>query len=148
MEGIEFHDDFSLTIPYPPFAQTTGDFWWGNGEWQINPTEFNGPMTGLDLRKDLLGMVPMLVLHPAISTALILDPQTSWQSPLVLYDAEGDVAVRFRCWHVRPIGSSIDLENVRLEGCDLIVRPDVFENLAKQIGKPYRNIRMILPDEP
>lgn len=147
MEGIEFHDDFSLISPHPPFAQTNGDYWWENGEWQINPAEFNGPMTGLDLRKDLLGILPMLVLHPAISTALKLESQNSWQSPLVLYDVQGDVAVRFRCWHVRPIGSSIDLENVRLEGCDLIVRPDLFENLVKQIGKPYRTIRIVLPDK-
>lgn len=147
MEGIEFHDNFASITMHPPFAETEGANWWTNSEWEIDLAEFYGPLVGCDLKKDLLGMLPLLILHPAISKVLNLEPAESWQSPLILFDENGETAVRFRSWHVRPVGSSINSENVILEGCDLIIRPDIFLNLTAKIGKPYRHIKIILPEK-
>lgn len=146
MEGIEFHDNFASVGIHPPFAETNGDYWWTNNEWEINLTTFYGPLIGFDLRKDLLGISPIMVLHPAISKILKLKPSESWQSPLTLVDENKEDAAYFRSWHVRPVGSSVDSENVRLEGCDLIIRPDIFLNLTEKVGKPYRRVKIIFTE--
>ena len=143
MQGVEFQEDLSAFSIHPPFADTDGSNWWMNNEWNIDPATFRGAIVGLRLKKDLLGLLPVLVLHPALANMVKLKPIKEWQNPLVLVDGNEEICVRFRSWHMNKVGSSIGEENSKLEGCDLIIRPDIFENLVNAIGINYRNIKFI-----
>jgi tetratricopeptide (TPR) repeat protein len=93
-----------------------------------------GPVAGLDLVRDWMGGPPILMLQPYIQSRLGLSPGDPWRGRLELVDRSGEVAVIFRCWEERPVGDSVGEEAGRLQGCDLIVRPDVFSRMTAMAG--------------
>jgi transposase len=91
---------------------------------------FNGPLAGLEFTRDRLGVRPVLALHPIPVARCGLKPDIN--SPqLTLVDSQGKLAVLFRYWSVRALGRHIGEESSRLRGCDVIVRPDIFERFAR-----------------
>jgi len=94
------------------------------------PVEFTGPLVGLGFTRDLLGVFPVLALAPGMTSLLrsVLGPQPG---PLHLVDRDEKPAVVFRQWHVRPVGDYVEKAAPRLLGCDLIVRPDVWEKIVR-----------------
>lgn len=133
MEGVQLQSNPDGIADEPPFLDIPADFWWATSESATTLNELSGCMVGLDIIVDLLGVCPVLVLHPAITSALKLRVATSWQRQLSLIDESNEVAALFRSWSVRALGEQISEENTKYEGCDLIVRPDVVENLLSQI---------------
>jgi len=119
-----------------PLAMGNGDSWWAPYDLiPEQPDGFIGCAVGLDPVNDLIGRTPILSLQPAVAARLKLQGPTSWQNQLALTDASG-ASVVFRSWGVRPVGDSVDEENLMLEGCDLLVRPDVFELMRKLGAHP------------
>jgi hypothetical protein len=94
----------------------------------VRLSPFSGPLIGFDFIKDYLGLKPLLIIHPSIAARCGLQP-TQQPSPLALVDNNGEYACIFRYWSVRTLGSSISEETPRLSGCDIIVRPDIFEQI-------------------
>ncbi len=93
--------------------------------------EFMGPLTGLEVVHDLLGSNPMLVLHPRLIRSCGLRPG-DWPGRMELVDSNGRSAAALRRWNGRPFGYLVKREIPRLEGCDLVIRPDIFERLLKK----------------
>jgi hypothetical protein len=127
-----------------PFAMGNADLWWAPYDLiPEQPDGFIGCAVGLDPVNDLIGRSPILSLQPGIVARLKLRAPASWQKQLALADTSGTAAVVFRSWGVRPVGDSVDEENLMLEGCDLLIRPDVFE-LMRGIGVyPPSTVRWI-----
>jgi len=70
------------------------------------------------------------MLPPQLSIRCRLHP-TQWTSRLELVDSQGESAVLFRWWSVRPVGDRLSEQAPISQGCDLIVRPDVFEQIGQ-----------------
>lgn len=101
------------------------------------PFVLSGPVAGMDFVRDWLGTFPVLILEPHLQARLRLSPRPLLQNRLELIDESGDVAVIFRCWNERPVGDSIREEIPRLHGCELLVRPDIFDRMARaSISEP------------
>jgi hypothetical protein len=135
MAGVEFPRAPGAFDPTEiPFAMGNADLWWAPYDLiPEQPDGFIGCAVGLDPLNDLIGRSPILALQPGVVARLKLRAPASWQNPLTLTDTSGAAAVVFRSWGVRPVGDSVDEENLMLEGCDLLVRPDVFE-LMRTLG--------------
>jgi hypothetical protein len=127
---------FSVTQEY---AEHKGDLPFGVGQvevWlepsiltpEVRLSPFSGPLIGFDFIKDYLGLIPLLMIHPTIAARCGLRPRQQ-PGPLVLLDKDGESACIFRCWSVRALGSSISEETPHLSGCDIIIRPDIFERI-------------------
>ena len=105
--------------------------------------QFSGSIIGLDWISDLLGSCPILVLHPWLVTALNLTVPNLWQQQLALTNNVAETAAVFRSWRVRTVGDQIGEENVIYEGCDLVIEPNVFEEMVKQVQIVPRFVRHI-----
>jgi len=127
---------FSVTQEY---AEHKGNLPFGIGQaeiWlkpsvltpEVRLSPFNGPLIGFDFIKDYLGLKPLFMIHPTIAARCGLRPAEQ-PSSLTLVDNNGKYACIFRYWSVRALGSSISEETPRLSGCDIIVRPDIFEQI-------------------
>jgi hypothetical protein len=90
---------------------------------------FSGPLTGLDFVRDWLGQFPILMLQPDLQVRLGLVPAQSGPGGLRFVDEHGLDAIVFRQWEDRPVGENISEETPRLQGCELLVRPDIFKQL-------------------
>jgi hypothetical protein len=99
-----------------------------------SPRQFKGPLCGLNIVRDTLGVRYILALHPRLIADSGLMPSDAICYELV-DEQERKVAV-LRTWSVRPLGNDIDGEYTRLQGCEMLVRPDVFEHMQ---------MRMIMP---
>jgi tetratricopeptide (TPR) repeat protein len=151
MAGIQFPqepgvvDQSKITL-----ANGDADAWWRHyGERVTSLTEFVGCVVGLDYLVDWLGKRPMLSLQPNLVENLKLQAPTSWQSRLALTDSSGQNAIVFRSWSARPVGNSIDEESPRLEGADLLMRPDVFEQMLRIGLHPPLMVKLVhRNDEP
>jgi hypothetical protein len=95
----------------------------------VRLSPFHGPLVGFTLIKDYLGLKPILMLHPTIAASCGLRP-VQQPGPFILTDDSGDPVCIFRHWSIRALGRSIGEETTRLSGCDLIVRPDIFERIT------------------
>jgi len=133
MAGVQFPGVPGIFDPTEiPFAMGNADLWWAPYDLiPEQPDGFIGCAVGLDPVNDLIGRSPILSLQPGVVARMKLRAPASWQNPLTLTDTSGTPAVVFRSWGVRPVGDSVDEENLMLEGCDLLVRPDVFELIRK-----------------
>jgi hypothetical protein len=49
----------------------------------------------------------------------------------------------FRSWSVRTVGDQVSEENVMYEGCDLLMKPKIFEKMVGQIGVSPRIVKYI-----
>jgi hypothetical protein len=114
-----------------PFGCGSADRCWFPHEVAGNsPIErFEGPLVGLDWIEDFLGRPQVLMLPSELARHCRLT-LGRWPNRLELVDSDGEPAVVFRCWHLRPLGNEIGEARPRLSGCDLIVRADVFESVC------------------
>lgn len=129
--GIVFPESFGSKKPFP-LGNGNAEFWWeqGNDIPFLHPDGFVGPLVGLDWINDFLGVRPILMLPPTLTTRWGLQPGL-WPGPLKLVDRQGQAAVVFRCWKVRPVGDDLAQEIPMLQGCELLVRPDLFNQLLQ-----------------
>ena len=95
---------------------------------------FMGPLVGLDFVRSFLGFYPILIPHPKYldPSAARLVPQPG---PLMLRDANGNPCLRFRWWKIGPLGKDLDESTPRLHGCDIILRPDIWQAIT-ELSKP------------
>ena len=93
--------------------------------------EFAGPLIGFEIVDGLFGTNPVLVLNPRLIVSCGLHAGY-WPGRLELVDYEGSPAVVFRRWSTRSIGQLGLRETARLEGCDLVIRPDIFEQIQSR----------------
>jgi len=98
-----------------------------------------GPVVGMDYLTDYLGTLPMLMLPRRLTGHLGVVPRETL-GPLQLDDESGYPAVTFRQWHTRPLGDRLSQAADRNAGCDLIVRPDVWEAIQELFPS-----RIVLP---
>ncbi|RYF45839.1 MAG: hypothetical protein EOO38_15305 [Cytophagaceae bacterium] len=71
----------------------------------------------------------MLGLIPDLAANLELQPRSDL-GPLDLFDKQGNHAVAFRWWRCRPLGDhGFAEENPRLFGGNLLMRPDLFDQI-------------------
>jgi hypothetical protein len=115
-----------------PLARGDTEVWLGQpDDLTIRPFGLRGPVAGMDFVRDWLNVFPLLMLRPFLQSRLGLSPRSLWQSRLELIDEVGNAAVIFRCWSERVVDDSINEEIPRLQGCDLIIRPDIFARMAQ-----------------
>jgi hypothetical protein len=115
-----------------PLAIGNAEDWWAHYELiPEQPDGFVGCAVGIDLVDDWMGKSTVLALQPSIAARLGLRSPASWQQQLVLTDTSGAIAIVFRSWNVRQIGGSIDKESPMLEGCDLLMHPNLFGQMQR-----------------
>jgi hypothetical protein len=115
-----------------PFGRGDADFWW---DWHreyvlLQPQGFSGSLVGLEWVRDFLGSRPLLMLPPHLAIRCGLQP-IEWPGRLELVDTQGASALLFRWWNVRPVGDELREQTPILQGCDLILRPDIFEQIRQ-----------------
>jgi hypothetical protein len=88
----------------------------------------SGPVVGLAIVEDFIGTLRVLSLAPALNAKLGLRRRNRI-GRLELIDEQGNPAVVYRHWRVRPLGDRIGEAASRFEGCDLIARPDVYASI-------------------
>lgn len=133
MSSVHFPESPRAADPsLGPLARGDTEAWLGQqDDHTIRPFGLRGPVAGMDFVRDWLNVFPLLMLRPFLQSRLGLSPRSLWQSRLELVDEVGNAAVIFRCWSERVVDDSIDEEIPRLQGCDLIIRPDIFARIAQ-----------------
>jgi hypothetical protein len=136
----------SNTREYLPFGE--GDL----SAWFEIPTAkplhgANGPLVGLAFTHDFFGVYPLLTLAPSVAGRLGLKPGPE-PGQLQLQDLSGAPAVLFRQWHLRPFGEMLGEAAPQLAGCDLIIRPDLWDELRGIIGDQRLTALMFQHYEP
>ena len=122
-----------------PLARGSADVWLEGvdpSQWEdltVRPV-VSGPIAGLDFVRDWLGEFPILMVQPYLQVRHGLTPSAF--SDLELIDTDGKPAVVFRHWQENIVGQSISEEVARLQGCELLVRPDVFDRMSQNSDKP------------
>ena len=122
-----------------PFARGNADVWLEGidpSHWsdlKINPP-LPDHITGVEFVRDWLGEFPILMLQPYLQVRCGLSPGDSLSLDLV--DEDDKVGAVFRRWEERIIGESVGEEVPRLQGCELLVRPDLFERIAQHFDQP------------
>jgi hypothetical protein len=125
--------------PYPnpgslPFGMGQTSSWTGTSTYE--PLFQAGPLVGLTYLTDFLGSLPILALPARLTNRLAIlcsDPAGRLQ----LVDPQKEPCVIFRQWHVRPLGERLSQSANRNEGCDLIVRADIWTAIKGLFpGKP------------
>jgi len=103
-----------------------GDFENWNDTQSDAPLFRDGPVVGMDYLSDYLGILPLLMLQRRLTAHLGVVPSETL-GPLQLDDISRYPAVIFRQWHLHPLGDRLSRSADRNVGCDLVVRPDVWE---------------------
>jgi hypothetical protein len=67
----------------------------------------------------------------------------SWPCPLHLVDDNGQCAILFRNWSVRPLGGDIDTATPRLLGCELLIRGDVFDRISRSNAEDLTAVELV-----
>ncbi len=140
MSGLHVHvsqDD--LEDSETPFAMGNADLWLEGvdpSQWGDSKANLTLPrtITGVEFVRDWLGEFPILMLQPYLQVRCGLRPSNSLCLELV--DSEGKVGAVFRHWEERIIGESVGEEVPRLRGCELLVRPDLFDRIAQHFDQP------------
>ncbi len=107
---------------------------WYVGEPPRFGSAFKGPVVGLAIDQSFVGTQWIFTLPSALAMRLSLFPEDS--DRLCLVDGENKPAVLFRRWSVGPLGDDIQEQSPRLLGCDLIARPDVFDDIVYLFDNP------------
>src|SRR5205085_8091864 len=93
----------------------------------------------MEYKSGLLGTVPLLGIRPDIALRLALNAVPS-VGQLQFMDSAGVPAVVFRQWHEKPLGDDLDEETPTLEGCDLLLRGDLFANVSRAAQRRPVNV--------
>ena len=106
--------------------------------WQLAPRilskhqrRFRGPLSGLDYFQDPFGVAEILTPHPITILAGRL-ACTAVDHGLTLVDSRGDSAVVSRGWLEDPFGEEDADQEHRRRGSQLLVRPDIFEDVCSR----------------
>ncbi|HEX9869638.1 MAG TPA: hypothetical protein VGC99_13800 [Candidatus Tectomicrobia bacterium] len=94
-----------------------------------------GPIVTFAMLDDPIGVGPLFSLAPHIAAWLGLSPGR-WTQMLHLVDETNKIALVFRHWSLRPIGSGMDEQTPRFHGCDLLLRPNLFARLRAFFRHP------------
>lgn len=134
--GIPDADDFPLgSLPArawslePVFTRPGGALFGGVPE---------GPLLGFDIVDDPLGREGVLILPPVFAVRYNLVPGP-WPGPLRWVDGHEAPAVAFRAWRVRSTIGIAGEEPSLVAGCDLVVRPEIWERLRADTGGLLRH---------
>lgn len=125
--------------PYPnpgslPFGMGETGSWRETSTYE--PLFRAGPLVGLTYLMDFLGQLPILALPARLTNRLPIHGSDAL-GRLHLVDSGNAPCVTFRQWHVRPLGERLSQSANRNEGCDLIVRSDIWEAIRALFpGKP------------
>jgi hypothetical protein len=140
MSGLHVNVKLSdLDDSMTPFARGNADVWLegvGPSQWsdfKITPT-LPDHITGVEFVRDWVGEFPILMLQPYLQVRCGLSPRESLSLDLV--DEDDKVGAVFRHWEERIIGESVGEEVPRLRGCELLVRPDLFDRIAENFDEP------------
>lgn len=90
-----------------------------------------GPLTGLDYFRDPFGLSEILTPHPITILAGRL-ACTAVDHGLTLVDSRGDSAVVSCGWREYPFGEEDTDQEHRRKGSQLLVRPDIFEEVCSR----------------
>lgn len=140
MSGLHVNVKLSdLDDSMTPFARGNADVWLEGvdpSQWsdlKINAT-LPDHITGVEFVRDWLGEFPILMLQPYLQVRCGLSPRDSLSLDLV--DKDDKVGAVFRRWEERIIGESVGEEVPRLRGCELLIRPDIFDRIQQQFDQP------------
>jgi hypothetical protein len=138
LSSIHFPENAGDADPlFGPLDQGDAEAWLGlQDEETTLPSDLRGSLVGIDDVENWLGSFSLLMLQPDIQAQLGLSTSSDQQNRLELVDELGHVAVVFRHWAERPVGDRISEEAPRLQGGDLLVRPDVFARIEQIAGRP------------
>ena len=132
----------SLPLGVIPFGRGSVSTWWSAPDIvrQTMPPHRAVPLVSLDRSSDWLGSTTALI--PPAALHIIGDIQTpGFGDPFLWADKDGQPVVALRTWKVR--SDQFDAESNRLEGSELIVRPDMAAGLQEYFGCPLRELRRI-----
>ena len=101
---------------------------------RLHPSRCGG-IVGLDRVQDTLGENWILSLAPQIAIWLGLSTG-DWPARLHLIDDDGHIGVVFRQWWVRPIGCEMEEQYPHFIGCELLMRPDLWNRLQNYLQNP------------
>lgn len=131
--GIVFENKKSLLrTEQIPFGRGSSElmWFWQEGKVPVYLSSFRGPLVGLAWTRDYLGSRPVLGLPPKLSVRCGLSP-IKYPGRLELLDSQGKSTVLFRWWSVRPLGDELSEQAPILQGCDLILRADIFKYICQ-----------------
>lgn len=138
LSSIHFPENQGDADPlFGPLDQGDAEAWLEQqDEETVLASDLRGSLVGIDDVESWLGSFQLLMLQPYLQARLGLSPRSDQQSKLELVDEVGHVAIVFRHWAERPVGDRISEEAPRLQGGDLLVRPDVFARMELIAGRP------------
>jgi len=125
-----------------PFSQVDVNTWWRNP--QDPPVRFRlpvGPIVGINRETDWLGDTLVLIPPIQLKDHLMLK-SSGYGEPLIWSDATGAPAVVVRTWRLRN-DRNLYSDTSESEGMDLIVRPDIMQQLLQWSGVPIREVRIL-----
>lgn len=125
-----------------PLGQGSARMWQTAPTVELSPPKFRGPLIGLEILNDFLGIRPVLILHPRL--AAICQLRADPNGRLQLVDKDGEVAVVCRTWRVRSVGSYSDSELPILQGCEILVRPDILDRIASYAVAPLQSNPIVI----
>lgn len=111
-----------------PLGKGVREMWWPPAfSGKLSAVPSNSPLAGLMILGGRLGVHHVLGLPPVLSSQMTL--RRSPASRLELVDSNGRVAVVYRQWRVRPLGTDIDEETMAIRGADLVISPETMERI-------------------
>lgn len=126
-----------------PFSDSNIMTWW------TEDTSFygfpallkSGPLMHLTRLTDWLGDNFVIIPPIELLSYITLIPSKIGE-PLIWRDSEGEPAIVFRNWRIRD-EDQIWAEPLEYEGCDLLMRPDIFKRLEKICNSVIQNLSMV-----
>jgi hypothetical protein len=144
MSGLHAHvEKDALDEFLTPFAMGNSEVWLeGVGPGQSRDVKINQTLpeavTGVEFVRDWLGEFPILMIQPYLQARCGLSPSDALRLELV--DENGKVGAVFRRWEDRIIGESVGEEVPRIQGCELLLRPDLFARISRYFDQPLVTI--------
>lgn len=132
---------------YRLFGQGTASEGWAcPPDVDLSGWPLTGQSVGMENMEELTGTKRILMLAPPLTSLCGLRPGP-WPGRLTMVDGKGFPAVVFRQWRVRPIGDQLDQATPQLSGCDLVVRPDIFERISSVMTANCRLVTQVFRDD-
>ncbi len=124
-----------------PFADAGGAELWVNVEPELayRMPYLRGGLVSASFYSGFTSRLMLLAVHPVASAGMFLCPDTRL-GPLRMMDQEGRTAVVLRVWTSEPINATTAGSIYRLTGCDLLMRPDCFAALSKQVESTLMSV--------
>jgi len=127
-----------------PFGRGDSRVWSAGSYREVPEDPLRGPLAALQDVIDPFGGVKLFVPHPLILVAGRLD-SAPFDSGLTLIDQDDQPAVVCRIWRRRLIGTEyFDDREHRIDGLELLVRPDVFSAVSNFSSTPPRLVTLIV----